>query len=130
MHSPARLAIALIFAVAAASCGSSSSPSSPSSPAPTPTPAPATPGAVSIVSGATSLTTTAYNPNPITVSVGGTVTWVNHDSITHTSTANDGSWNSGSMAPGASFSKTFQSAGTFQYHCAIHPNMIGTVTVQ
>jgi plastocyanin len=55
---------------------------------------------------------------------------MNNDSIAHTSTANGGAWNSGTMAPGASFSTTFSSAGTFQYHCTIHPGMVGTVTVQ
>jgi plastocyanin len=94
-------------------------------------PSPTTTGSsVSIVAGSRTLTTTAYNPNPITMSVGGTVTWMNNDSITHTSTSDGGSWDSGTMAPGASFSHTFQTAGTFQYHCAIHPNMVGTVTVQ
>jgi len=96
---------------------------SPSSPTPAGT-------AVSIVSGASGLTTTAYAPNPITVAVGGTVTWKNNDSVTHTSTANGGAWNSGNMAPGASFSTTFSSAGSFQYHCTIHPGMVGTITVQ
>ena len=43
------------------------------------------------------MTTTAYTPNPITVAVGGTVTWTNNDSTTHTSTANGGAWNSGSF---------------------------------
>jgi plastocyanin len=115
------LAISLLAFAAACS-------DSPSTPTPTPTPGPGT--AVSIVTGAAGLTTTAYTPNPITVAVGGTVTWMNNDSITHTSTANGGAWNSGNMAPGANFSTTFPSAGTFQYHCTIHPGMVGTITVQ
>jgi plastocyanin len=110
------------LALATVNCGQSSTPTMPS---------PTTTGSsVSIVSGARTLTTTAYNPNPIAISAGGTVTWMNNDSITHTSTGNNGDWDSRAMAPGASFSKTFPSAGTFQYHCAIHPNMVGTVTVQ
>jgi len=76
------------------------------------------------------LTTTAYAPNPIAVTVGGTVTWTNNDTVTHTSTADGGAWNSSSIAPGGTFSRTFSSAGTFQYHCTIHPGMVGTVTVQ
>ena len=76
------------------------------------------------------MTTTAYSPNPVTVAVGGTVTWTNTDSIANTSTANGGAWNSGTMAPGATFSMTFASAGSFPYHCSIHPGMVGTVTVQ
>jgi plastocyanin len=55
---------------------------------------------------------------------------VNNDSTTHTSTSNGGVWNSGNIAPGGSFKVSFQSTGTFPYHCMIHPNMVGTVTVQ
>lgn len=119
------LALAAIVSFAAAGCGSSST--APSSPPPgngsggTP---------VSIVRGALDLTTTAYAPNPLTVAVGTSVTWTNNDTTVHTSTANDGSWNSGTMAPGASFTRTFASAGTFAYHCTIHPGMVASVTVQ
>jgi plastocyanin len=85
---------------------------------------------VSIVSRAASLTTTAYAPNPITISTGDTVSWTNNDTEAHTSVGDDGSWNSGTIAPGATFNRSFPSAGTFTYHCSIHPNMIGTVTVR
>jgi plastocyanin len=85
---------------------------------------------VSIVSGSSTLSTTAYAPNPITVAVGGTVTWTNNDNTAHTATDDGGAWNSGSIAPGGSFSRTFPSAGSFPYHCTLHPNMIGTVRVQ
>ena len=97
---------------------------------PTTTPSPSNGMTVSIVSGARTLTTTAFNPSPITVPSGSTVTWMNDDSITHTSTSNSSVWDSGTIAPGATFSHTFSTPGTFQYHCAIHPNMVGTVTVQ
>jgi plastocyanin len=98
----------------------------PATPSPTPTPG----TTVSIVSGSSRLTTTAYAPNPVSVAVGGTVTWVNNDTTTHTSTADGGAWSSGSIAPGGQFSRTFGTAGTFTYHCTIHPNMVGTVQVQ
>ncbi len=117
-----RLIIVTVAAAFVAACGQSSTP--------TTTPSPSGSAIVSIVSGARTLTTTAYNPNPITISAGMTVTWMNNDSIVHTSAADAGAWSSGSIAPGATFSHTFPSAGTFQYHCAIHPNMVGTVTVQ
>ena len=71
-----------------------------------------------------------YAPNPIDIAVGQSVTWTNNDSTAHTSTGNDGSWNSGAIAPGASFSQMFPNAGTFAYHCAIHPGMVGTVAVR
>jgi plastocyanin len=85
---------------------------------------------VSIVRGALTLTTTAYAPNPIGVPVGGAVTWTNNDTTTHTSTADGGTWNSGSIAPGGTFTMTFSTVGSFRYHCTIHPGMIGTVNVQ
>jgi plastocyanin len=98
-----------------------------SSPAPPPPPPPG--ATVTIVAGASTLTITAFNPNPIDIPRGVTVMWVNHDTITHTSTSDMGIWNSDNIPPGGSFAATFQSAGTFAYHCAIHPNMMGTVTV-
>ncbi len=117
-----RLILAVAALVAAAGCGSSSN--SPTNPSPTN----GTP--VSIVSGSSNLTTNAYAPNPVNIAVGGTVTWTNNDNTPHTSTGNSGAWDSGSIAPGASFSRTFTSAGSFPYHCTIHPGMVGTVNVQ
>lgn len=128
-----RLTFAIVGLLLSTACGSNSSPT-PTSPTPTPTPSPTTPtgpvSSVSVVSGATTMTTTAYSPNPITVARGTTVQWVNNDNTTHTSTANGGAWNSGPLAPGGQFSFTFQNAGSFPYHCTIHPNMVGTVNVQ
>jgi plastocyanin len=121
-----RLALLTALLGISMACGSSS----PSTPTPTPTPSPSGPGAASIVAGASLLTTTAYAPNPITVAVGGTVTWTNNDSTTHTSVSNSNAWNSGPIAPGGTFKMTFASAGSFPYHCSIHPGMVGTVTVQ
>ncbi len=118
-----RLILGVAALVAAASCGSSNStPTSPSPSVSGPT--------VTVTAGASGKTTTAYNPNPITISRGMSVTWVNNDSITHTSTSDSNAWNSGNIAPGGTFSQTFQSSGSFTYHCMIHPNMVGTVTVQ
>jgi plastocyanin len=120
-----RIVYVTLLLAASVACGSSS----PSTPTPTPT-ASGSSVSASIVAGSTTLTTTAYSPNPITVAVGGTVTWINNDVVAHTSTANGGAWNSGSIAPGGRFPMTFPTAGSFPYHCAIHPGMIGTVTVQ
>jgi plastocyanin len=89
---------------------------------------------VSIVSGSSSLTTDAYSPNPAQVSVGGTVTWTNDDSQPHTATSGenatpDMTFESGIMAPAATFSHTFAEAGEYPYFCLLHPNMVGTVSV-
>jgi plastocyanin len=61
--------------------------------------------------------------------VGTTVTWTNTDSVEHTSTSDGAGWNSGVVPPRGQFSTTFSNAGTFSYHCAIHPGMVGTITV-
>lgn len=85
---------------------------------------------MSIVPNASVLTSTAYSPNPIAIKVGDSVTWRNDDNTAHTSSANNGAWDSGTINPGGSFRTTFNNAGTFAYRCMIHPNMVGTVTVQ
>jgi plastocyanin len=121
-----RLVLAALVLASTVACSSSSSPSTP---APTPTPSGPSSG-VSIVSGASVLTATAYSPNPVTVAAGTTVIWTNNDSTAHTSVSNSGAWDSGVINPGGKFSTTFSTAGTFAYHCSLHPNMVGTVTVQ
>ena len=118
------LAIVAVAALACA-CGSSSSSSSPTSPTPTTNSG----STITLGAGVSGLSTNAFGTNPLLVSTGTTVTWTNRDSVAHTSTANGGAWN-GNLAPGSSFSFTFQTAGTFPYHCTIHPNMVGVVTVQ
>ncbi len=120
-----RMFLAVAALATAVGCGSSYSPS-----APTTGNGGGSGTPVSIVNGARTMTTTAYAPNPVNISVGGSVTWMNNDSTTHTSTADGGAWSSGSIAPGASYTKTFSSAGTFTYHCTIHPGMVGTVVVK
>ena len=89
---------------------------------------------VSIVPGSSSLTTDAFQPNPIPVGVGDTVTWTNDDSQPHTATSGeavtpDGRFDSGIMAPAATFDFTFTEAGEYPYFCLLHPNMVGTVSV-
>ncbi len=71
----------------------------------------------------------AFSPASLTITAGTTVTWTNQDSATHTATADDGSWDTGDIAQGASASVTFDTPGTYTYHCTIHPNMVATITV-
>jgi plastocyanin len=71
----------------------------------------------------------SYNPNPLEVNVGETVTWINDDSVIHTATSTDGTFDSGIMRNGQSFSYTFDTAGEYPYYCTLHPNMVGTVVV-
>jgi predicted lipoprotein with Yx(FWY)xxD motif/plastocyanin len=70
-----------------------------------------------------------FSPPTTTVPVGTTVTWTNSGDAPHTVTADDGSFDSGSLANGGTFSQVFATAGTFAYHCAIHSQMVGSVVV-
>jgi plastocyanin len=72
----------------------------------------------------------AFKPKTISVPKGTRVKWVNKGSVSHTSTSNSGLWNSGAIAPGDTFSHVFKKAGTFKYHCTIHPStMVGKIIV-
>jgi plastocyanin len=79
---------------------------------------------------AVSIVNFAYDPNPVTVNVGDTITWTNNDGVPHTVTANDGSFQSGTLQPGQTFSFTFTAPGSIDYHCEFHANMSGQVVVQ
>lgn len=72
----------------------------------------------------------AFSPATLTVKVGDTVTWVNQDSVGHSATADDGSFDTGVLSQGESNTVTFTEAGTFGYHCTPHPNITGTVIVE
>jgi plastocyanin len=71
-----------------------------------------------------------FTPATVTIKVGGTVTWTNNGPSTHTVNADDGSFDSGSLSQGKTFSHTFQTAGTFSYHCSPHPFMKANVVVE
>ena len=72
----------------------------------------------------------AYNPDKITVKVGDTVTFKNDDSFAHTFTADNGEFDSNNVDGGGSFQFTTDKAGTIAFHCKIHSNMHGTITVE
>jgi plastocyanin len=72
----------------------------------------------------------AFAPQTVTVKVGDTVTWSNADARSHTSTADDGTWDTGTIGGNTSASITVTKAGTFAYHCKIHPDMTGTLVVE
>ena len=72
----------------------------------------------------------AFTPMRIEVSAGATVEWTNRDQLAHTITADDGSWDSGPIAAGATWRHTFDRAGTYAFHCTPHPFMTGVVVVK
>jgi predicted lipoprotein with Yx(FWY)xxD motif/plastocyanin len=88
------------------------------------------PAAATSAGTAVTIANFAFDAPSVTIAVGSTVTWTNNDSVAHTATADDGSFDSGNLDAGKTFSFTFTKAGTFTYHCAIHPNMTGTIVVQ
>lgn len=76
-------------------------------------------------------TTWKYEPAVLTVKLGTKVTWANTGAVVHTVTAGDRkAFDSKNIGPKASFSWTFESAGTFAYFCTYHPWMKGTIIVQ
>jgi len=71
----------------------------------------------------------AFAPGRMQVLIGDTVVWRNGDATNHTATANDDSFDSGYIAPGATFSLVFSKAGQYAYHCTIHRFMHGLIIV-
>lgn len=123
----------------AAACGSGSStgPNAPPSPA-------AAASDIDIVPGASTLTLAAFSPNPKTLALGSSgsavVRWVNRDvsgggaygtaATSHNITSDDGVFEpSGVLPGGANYTVTFSAAGTYRFHCSIHPNMVGSIVV-
>jgi len=72
----------------------------------------------------------AFTPSNLAITAGTKVTWTNKSNTAHTVTSDNGTFtSSGNIAPNATYEFTFPSAGTFNYHCTIHPSMAATVTV-
>jgi plastocyanin len=85
--------------------------------------------AAPVAGDAVSIDNFAFVPATLTVRVGSTVTWTNHDEEPHTIAASDGSFHSPGMGSQATYSHTFPTAGKFDYICSIHPFMHATVVV-
>jgi plastocyanin len=101
-------------------------------PQPLPAPAQADAGAAS-ASGRVAksgMRNLAFVPGRVEVAAGTTVEWTNHDPLQHSVTADDGSFDSGLIASGATWRHTFTTPGTYTFHCTPHPFMKGTVVVR
>ncbi len=83
-----------------------------------------------------------FSPNNLEISVGSEVKWTNTGAAAHTATSDSGQWDSGSMSAstsggayggtasaGGTYSRSFDQAGTYVYHCEFHPNMTGRIVV-
>lgn len=72
----------------------------------------------------------AFSPRTITINVGDRVRWTNRDPVEHTATARNGSFDTGLLADGESYTIRFNAAGRYRYICTPHPTMTGTVVVR
>jgi plastocyanin len=70
----------------------------------------------------------AFTPAQISAHVGDTIEWTNDDIVVHTATARNGAWDV-MVEPKGKGSVTLKSAGTIEYYCRLHPNMVGSITV-
>lgn len=72
----------------------------------------------------------SFQPASITVGRGSTIVWRNQDTVSHTVTAGDGSFNSGTIVAGDMFEQRFDKVKTYTYSCSIHPEMKGMIIVK
>ena len=73
----------------------------------------------------------SFSPNTLTLSVGGTVTWTNHDNVPHVVSSADNQFKkSPLLKTGQSFSHTFATTGSYPYLCSIHPRMTGKIIIK
>ena len=71
----------------------------------------------------------AFDPPEVTAKVGETIGWTNNDSTPHTATLDDCACDTGNIAADGTAGLVFDAAGTYAYHCKIHPNMTATITI-
>ena len=71
-----------------------------------------------------------YSPVPLTVKVGTTITWINHDDIPHTVDSTQGKFKSAALDTDDKFEFQFKEAGEYPFYCRIHPKMTGKIIVQ
>ena len=96
----------------------------------TDTPPPTSPssGTQSPVATSVEIREFAFAPADVAIAVGESVEWTNADAVAH-AVSGDG-WDSGLLSQGQTFSRVFDTAGTYEYTCSVHPAMKGTVTVK
>ena len=116
--------VVAMLAVAIASCGDSSTATTTPPSGETTAPTGGGAGDQVVIKGF------AFDPATVTVAVGDTVTWTNEDSAGHTVVGDEGEFVSGNLGAGDKFSFTFDTAGTYAYHCGVHPSMKGVVVVE
>ena len=117
------LSVFMVLSVILAACSTSA-------PAVTSAAVESKPGAASVSDGVNvEMKGFAFSPQELTVKVGTKVTWTNRDSAGHDVKATDGSWGSGTLTNGQTFSMVFDKEGSYAYVCTFHSKMTGTVIV-
>ncbi len=116
--------VVLVAAFSLVGCGSSGSSGYNPSPSPNPTPTPPAAGTVDIVGSGGNQ---SFDPNPGSLAADSTVMFQNNNGVAHHIVANDGSFDTGVIAPGAGSAKMAIGAAGTNFHCSIHPTMIGAI---
>ena len=120
------ITLILAIAIVASGCSSTTTTNTTTNPAPapatTPTPVPQNQQAYTV-----NIQNNAFNPSSLQIPAGSTVKWVNLDPVPHEPKGNV--FDSGPLNLNGVFEHTFNQAGTYNYACAIHPSMQGTITV-
>jgi len=130
-----------VFVLLGAGCGTANAPTAaapaaqpanaPAAAQPTAAPAAEQPSSAPSAAAATvEMWKFAFDPATVTVKVGQTVTWDNYDGVDHQVVSDSGLFSSQPLPQNGEYSYTFTKAGTYPYHCQIHPTMTGTVIVQ
>jgi plastocyanin len=132
------LALGAAMVVILSACGGGATASAPATAAPASAPAASesaaggAPCAPSSEAGTVTgtMANIAFDPTSITASVGDTITWTNNDTAQHTATVkSDPACTTETLANGASGGIVFNTAGSYEFFCKIHPNMTGTIEV-
>jgi plastocyanin len=128
MHAVVRATLALVVGIALAACGSSATPTTNA-----PAASAAAAACVKVDTAGTvmvDITDFKFNTEPVQAKVGDTITWTNKGAVPHSAALDDGSCPTDTIQPGTSGNLKFTVAGTYPYHCAIHPTqMKGTIVV-
>jgi len=135
------LPLAFMAVFAAAACTASQTGGSPATSAVAPTPGASAAGGggggecAAAAAGTTATVTVEikdfkFSPSPVEAKVGDTIGWTNSDSAPHTATLDDGACSTDTISQGATGLLTFTKAGTYTYHCKIHPTQMKDFTIE
>ena len=142
MRRLAQIPIVLLTIAALAACSASTTGGTPQASAQAPTPGASAAGGgggggaacATAAAGATATVTVQikdfkFSPQPVQAKVGNIINWTNGDSAPHSATMDDGSCSTDTISQGATGLLVFNTAGTYTYHCKVHPTQMKDFTV-